>query len=395
MQGNAFKKLLAGKKYLLLQGPMGPFFNDLAKYLESTDREARNVVFNGGDRFYCRKRKYFTYLQTPQEFPAWLTETHRLYQFDTILCFGDCRPLHQAAKHWAQRSGVRFLVFEEGYLRPHFITLEEGGVNAYSSLPRDPEFYRKLPDITLRPVVRFKPSTTKRVFHTTWYYLAGRYYRRDFPRYRHHKSFCPWYKARCWFRAYWRKPVYAFMQRKILPWLQNELSQRYYLAILQVYNDSQIKNHSPYNDVREYIFDVIKSFSLNAPEDSYLVIKHHPMDRGHRLYGPMIKRLSQEYGIVRRVIYVHDLPLPKLLLHAKSIVTINSTVGISALIHNKSIKVMGDAFYDMVGLTYQGELDEFWQDASPPDKKLFKSFNLYLKDNTQINMVYYGSIKGK
>ncbi|WP_250313331.1 capsular polysaccharide export protein, LipB/KpsS family, partial [Escherichia coli] len=35
--------------------------------------------------------------------------------------------------------------FEEGYLRPQFITVEEGGVNAYSSLPRDPDFYRKLP----------------------------------------------------------------------------------------------------------------------------------------------------------------------------------------------------------------------------------------------------------
>lgn len=167
MQGNAFKKLLAGKKYLLLQGPMGPFFNDLAELLESKEKEAVNVVFNGGDRFYCRQRKYLTYLQTPQEFPAWLSEIHKEYAFDTILCFGDCRALHQAAKGWTQTSGVRFLVFEEGYLRPHFITLEEGGVNAYSSLPRDPEFYRNLPEMPVRPIVKLKPSALKRIGHTT------------------------------------------------------------------------------------------------------------------------------------------------------------------------------------------------------------------------------------
>lgn len=69
MQGNALTVLLSGKKYLLLQGPMGPFFNDVAEWLESLGRNAVNVVFNGGDRFYCRHRQYLAYYQTPKEFP--------------------------------------------------------------------------------------------------------------------------------------------------------------------------------------------------------------------------------------------------------------------------------------------------------------------------------------
>jgi capsular polysaccharide export protein len=48
---------------------MGPFFNDVANWLETLEREAVNVVFNGGDRFYCRNRHYLTYTQTPKEFP--------------------------------------------------------------------------------------------------------------------------------------------------------------------------------------------------------------------------------------------------------------------------------------------------------------------------------------
>lgn len=72
MQGNALTVLLSGKKYLLLQGPMGPFFSDVAEWLESLGRNAVNVVFNGGDRFYCRHRQYLAYYQTPKEFPGWL-----------------------------------------------------------------------------------------------------------------------------------------------------------------------------------------------------------------------------------------------------------------------------------------------------------------------------------
>lgn len=389
MHSNALTILLSGKKYLLLQGPMGPFFNDVAVWLESLGREAVNVVFNGGDRFYCRQREYLTFEQTPKEFPGWLRDTHASYDFDTILCFGDCRPLHQAAGRWAKSKGIRFLAFEEGYLRPHFITVEEGGVNAHSSLPRDPDFYRQLPEIPAAQGEQLKPSAMKRIGHATWYYLVGWRYRHEFHKYRHHKSFSPWYEAQCWIRAYWRKQLYGVMQRKVLPRLQSELDQRYYLAILQVYNDSQIRNHSRYDDVRDYINDVMYSFARKAPKDSHLVIKHHPMDRGHRLYGPLIKRLGKEFGVSDRVIYVHDLPMPELLTHARAVVTINSTAGISALIHNKPLKVMGNALYDIKGLTYQGHLHQFWQAGFKPDMKLFKQFRGYLLENTQINAVYY------
>jgi len=390
MDSHALKVLLSGKKYLLLQGPMGPFFSDTAQWLESLGREAVNVVFNGGDKFYCRKRDYLTFTQTPKEFPTWLKETCQEYDFDTILCFGDCRPLHQVAKRWAQAKGVRFLAFEEGYLRPHFITLEEGGVNAFSALPRNPEFYRQLPDSQPAEAKKLTPCFSQRVRRCMGYYLAGWRYRHEFPAYRHHKSFSPVYEARCWVRAAVRKQWYRFLQRNVLPELQTTLDQRYHLAILQVYNDSQIRNHSPYQDVRDYINDVMYSFSKKAASDQHLVIKHHPMDRGHRLYGPLIRKLGKQYNIIDRVKYVHDLPMPELLNHAKTVITINSTAGISALIHNKPLKVMGSAMYDMKGLTFQGHLNQFWQSDFQPDMKLFKKFRLYMLKNTQINAVYYG-----
>ena len=82
--------------------------------------------------------------------------------------------------------------------------------------------------------------------------------------------------------------------------------------------------------------------------------------------------------------------MPELLRHAKAVVTINSTAGISALIHNKPLKVMGNALYDIKGLTYQGHLHQFWQADFKPDMKLFKKFRGYLLVKTQVNAVYYG-----
>lgn len=383
------KTLLAGKRYLLLQGPMGPFFSDLAHWLEQQGREAVNVVFNGGDKFYCRKRKAYAWRKTAEEFPLWLEKTWREYHFDTVICFGDCRTLHQYAKRWAQANSVRFLVFEEGYLRPHYITLEENGVNAWSSLPRTAEFYRSLPESVPPEAREIKASSFLRCWHATVYYLMGHYYRRDFPYYRHHKCFSPWYEARCWWRAGWRKILYRLLQKKTLHRLCHALSQHYYLTVLQVYNDSQISHHSTYKDIREYIAEIIASFAKYAPSGEYLVIKHHPMDRGHRMYGPLIRRLSAHYGVSDNVIYVHDLPMPQLLHHARGVVTINSTVGISALIHNKPLKVMGRALYDIDGLTFQGKLDAFWTSDFMPDGTLFRKFHAYLKRSTQINWVFY------
>lgn len=389
MKSTAFTKLLDGKKYLLLQGPMGPFFNNLASWLMSHEREAINVVFNGGDRFYCRQQHVLSYLQPLSAFPKWLTEIYKQTGFDSILCFGDCRPLHQAAKFWAQDNHVRFLVFEEGYFRPHFITLEEGGVNAYSLLSRDAGFYHKLPEPSPLHFNKIAASSIKRVAHAIWYCLMCSYYQCEFINYQHHKSISILSEATAWIRSCWRKHFYRLKQQCILNEIRKEKHGRYYLAILQVYNDSQIHHHSPYVDIEDYIRSVILSFRQSAPQDSYIVFKHHPMDRGHRNYTQLIKSIALKSGVSTRVIYIHDLPLDELLSHARAVVTINSTVGMRALAKFKPLKVLGRAIYDINGMTYQGCLHDFWQSEFQPDTMLIGKFEKYLRENTQLNMEFY------
>ena len=69
----------------------------------------------------------------------------------------------------------------------------------------------------------------------------------------------------------------------------------------------------------------------------------------------------------------------------KGTVMVNSSVGIQALFHNIPVKALGSAIYDIDGLTDQKSLDEYWENPSSPDRKLFNSFYNYILQKTQVN----------
>ena len=55
----------------------------------------------------------------------------------------------------------------------------------------------------------------------------------------------------------------------------------------------------------------------------------------------------------------------------------------------KPVKVLGDAIYDIEGLTYQGLLDSYWQQAKQPDMSLVGAFIKAVVSTIQIRGVYY------
>ena len=72
---------------------------------------------------------------------GWTPCSDRL-DIDVILLFGDCRPdLRGGTPRSPCGAGLEVGVFEEGYLRPHYMTFERHGVNGHSQVPRQPSFY--------------------------------------------------------------------------------------------------------------------------------------------------------------------------------------------------------------------------------------------------------------
>ncbi len=288
-------------------------------------------------------------------------------------------------------------MFEEGYLRPHYVTLEEGGVNKRSPLSQDPDFYRNL---ALPQEPQSQPQPIKRTYrcaawYAIWYYIAGWLGRLHFSHYTHHRPFNTCDETYLWLRAAFRKYYYRLRQRGILGKLTTEHSDKFYLSPLQVHCDGQIRTCGNVASAAAFIRRVIKSFVRNAPPGTLLVLKHHPLCRGYSDYTRLIQKLTRRYGCEHRVIYVHDLHLPTLLEHAIGTIVINSTVGLSSLLHNTPVITLGHAVYDMQGLTFQGKLYDFWRVPGKVDQDLNRKFRSYLLRTNQINGNFYNTPAGK
>lgn len=378
-----------GRSILMLQGPVGPFFERLANDLKKNGAKVTKVNFHAGDWLFFR-REFLWYRGTTHDWPKFCAEVLDTQKIDTILFYGDCRPAHSVAIDLAKKRGLKVGVFEEGYLRPNHITFEQWGVNGYSRLPREPQAYLEmpaLPDVPERAV-----GTT--YWHMVWwgfcYFTVGALGQVWLGDPLHHRKLSI-LESWPWIRSAWRKHWYRWKERSVETVLLQRWNRRYFLVPLQVHNDTQVLVHSPFESIEHLITEVIQTFAKSAPTRTALVFKHHPMDRGYRDYGRLIDDLSRKHELLERIFYIHDQHLPTLLDHARGVVVINSSVGLQALRHGVAVKALGEAIYNMPGLTHQGPLHTFWKQApaARPHARLLRQFVRYLKHENQVNGSFY------
>lgn len=383
----SMQQLLTHKRVLLLQGKMGGYFSRFASYLMQFDIEVRKINFTAGDAFFYKHSFVTPYTGTLTEFSPWLKSYIYQHDIDAIVCFGDCRPHHLRAARLSEQLGVSFFVFEEGYLRPDYITLQEHGINGYSRL--------EVANICELPKANDKPLYTHNRFYRLClsaivYYVISRMFHSQYPNYQHYRGMTAWQEAVAWLKAPWRKIKGYFPDKRLQKQLISQHDEQYFLVSLQVHNDSQITHHSSYDDVIEFIEEVIISFATHANDKHSLVFKHHPLDRGHRDYSLLISGLSAKHGVAGRVFYGCDMHLPTLIKHSIGMITINSTTGLQSIYHKKPTKVMGRAIYNIPQLASPNSLDEFWHNPMLPDNEFYGKFREYLIEQTQLNGSFYG-----
>lgn len=380
------KRLMSYKRILLLQGKMGTFFCRFATFLMNQGKFVHKVNFNAGDVFfYCHKDKMTNYHGKLSDFEAFLSALIATHELEAVVCFNDCRPYHEVACRVCQRLGLAFFVFEEGYLRPDYITLEEHGINGYSRLDS------KLID-TLQKA-NDKPQFTNNRFYrlcvaSVVYYALVHLGRGKYPHYEHYRGMSVWAEAKAWLKAPIRKWTRYLPDKTLEKTLVGQ--KNFYLVSLQVHNDSQISHHSDYADVVDFIEEVMESFANFAPKGTLILFKHHPLDRGHRDYTKLIAQLSVKLGIKSRAFYACDMHLPSLMRASIGMITVNSTTALQSVYHQKPTKIMGRALYDVAGLTDQQSLDEFWANPTPPNRGFYLKFREYLIEQTQLNGSFYG-----
>ena len=378
------------RSYLFLQGVCSPFFDRLGAALRAGGDRVAKVNFTAGDAAYWRQGGAMAFRGPPEALPEWTERALARAGATDLVLFGDCRPAHRPAVELGRTRGLRIHVFEEGYFRPHWVTLERGGVNAYSRLPRDPLWYR---DAARRlagaPAAQpFRTPFWKRAAHDVAYHLCGALNPICYPRYRGHAP----YAAPREYAGYVSRAVRLRLRARADARAVARVAsgpRPYFLLPLQLEGDAQIRTHSPFRSMRQAAARVIASFAAEAPADSLLVVKNHPLDPGLDRHASGIRELARTYGVQDRVLYLEAGHLPSLLARAAGVVTVNSTVGAAALDAGRPVLALSGAVYNLPGLTFQGPLDAFWRAPEPPDAALFADFKTAVLHTTQLNGGFY------
>ena len=371
--------------FLFLQGLASRFFEQLGRALAARGHRVRRVNFNGGDRAFWRLPGAVDFRGRAEEWPDFLDRLLDSERIGDVVLFGDCRPLHGAAIAVAQARGARVWVVEEGYLRPDWITFEQNGVNGHSSLPRNPDWYRheaaRLPEWRAPPAA---PGTfRRRAAEDVLYWSSCVMAMQRFPHYRSHRPYHQMIEYAGWLRRLALKRGAERRARAAIAELA-QCREPVFLFPLQLDCDYQMRRHSPFRAVHLAIEHVLASFAEHAPPAARLAVKLHPLDSGLYDWAAITRHVGVGLGIADRLAILDGGSLPELLLRARGVVTVNSTVGTLALAEGRPVIALGTAIYDMPGLTFQGELGAFWTEAGPPDPVLFDAFRRVLADRVLI-----------
>ena len=295
------------------------------------------------------------------------------------MLFGDCRPYHLCAHGIATARNVRTHVLEEGYIRPDWMTLEPEGVNARSTLSRDKRWFREEarrlpPEPELSPITA---SFKRRARDSYWYYhhvLTGRF---RYPHFRSHRSTAILKEGFGWLWRFWRRSSRTKAAAKILSSLEG---QSLFLLPLQLSGDYQIRAHSPFPDMQSAATYAIQSFAANAPRSAHLLLKAHPLDCSFFNWPRFVRTQGKRMGIEDRLHFVDGGDLGEMVRNARGLICVNSTSATLALANGTSVCTLGEAIYDLPGLTHQAHLDTFWSSPTAPEPGLYEAFRRVLVD---------------
>lgn len=351
-------------RIILLQGPVGPFFRHLQEHLEESGFDAWRISFNAGDRFFAPRRKRIDFTGSLDEWESWFTALLTEGGFTRVILFGSSRPVHRVARRVAKAVGVEVLSLEEGYIRPGYVTVERDGNNADSPIagklpPKDfvapPEAREEVTDYN---------SFRAMAWHAAVYYLVRELFSTRKQKRLSHRRISILAEIAYWIRNGWRRVTGQGRNFAALQRLLEHYHHRYFLVPLQVAADSQMGEAARGWNTPRLIAETLSSFARTAPAGYRLVYKIHPMERGRSNDRAFIMQTAEALDVADRVDVIDTGSIGLLTRHSASMITINSTSGLSAIYHGVPLMVLGDAIYRNEALAICGgaepDFDGFW-----------------------------------
>ncbi|WP_299604568.1 capsular biosynthesis protein [uncultured Tateyamaria sp.] len=381
--------------FLFLQGPHGPFFNRLGAMLRRAGTTVWRVGFNAGDRaFWFHRSSYIPFTGTTAEWPFTFSQLLNDKGVTDVVLYGDVRPIHAQAVAEAKRRGITVHVFEEGYMRPYWVTYERGGSNGHSRL-MDMSVTQMQEALALSDMEAPLPPSTwgdmrQHIFYGALYHWFVMFRNGSYRNFQPHRALSVSREFQLYLKRLFLMPIQT-MDR-----VQATLRIRYggfpyHLALLQLEHDSSFQEHSPFKTMQEFLDLVIRGFAEGALAHHHLVIKAHPLEDGRAPIRKTIRTLARELGLQGRIHYVRGGKLAQLLNDARSAVTVNSTAAQQVLWRGIPLKVFGKAVFAKPEFVSDQPLPAFFTGAGRPDNRAYRDYRRYLLETSQIAGGFYSA----
>jgi capsular polysaccharide export protein len=288
-------------------------------------------------------------LSTYKKYMYFIDNYIEQHDINVICLFNGYHWIDQVARYLAEIKGIKVVYLEDGLFRPYTVTCDTKGINAASSVPREPEFYdsiivdeEKLKKYIFKPenslfLISKKESLFKIGFVKALSMFGGLI--RLHPNYYVHIN--------------WSHAISYFLFKILYSRRNNDaivLPEEFVFVPFQVSRDTQIFYNSPnikkMEQLLESVHIAVSRLNQEDGRNVKIVVKEHPEDMSRNNY----KELKEKYKNNQDVIFVQKFNIKKLIKQSLVVITINSTVGIEALVQNKKVITLGEALYNIGGI---------------------------------------------
>ncbi|MFA0473190.1 phosphoribosylamine--glycine ligase [Vibrio sp. 10N.222.51.E8] len=256
-------------------------------------------------------------------------------KIDLVIVHNDTRWYHAVAIHLCKEMGIKYLVTEQGLIRPNTTVIDDQGINYKAKLPKlksetKVNYIVKNPHDSLISVVVFGTFLTifnvEKLTKTRIKYLHTDYS----------------------LRKYFKRTVRLIFPGKFKMKNYN-LNNRVVLLLLQLEMDSQILMYSEFNNNQNIITKLEKKCSQHGLR---LIIKKHPLD-------------DKNYFFEKETCFV-DGGVKKLSEKSEMVFTVNSSAALQVLRTDTPLYLLGDSIYDREGIAKKVCLDDIDLDFTKP-----------------------------
>ncbi|TWF56561.1 capsule biosynthesis protein [Neorhizobium alkalisoli] len=387
---------MTGRRFLFLQGPASPFMKKLAQVLETQGSSVLKVSLCIGDVVFWWPKKSPLFRGRQKDWAVYLDCYITDHNITDIVMLGDGRAPHATAARIGMERGLRVHILEHGYLRPDWLTIEPDGMSAHSRFPQDANQIAALAD-QAPPVPAgglYRSSFLTYALYDLAFHIPNVLFGwLVHPHYKQHGPVHPVIEYSGWvWKALTLRKRRARAEQAINACLATDKGREipFFLFPLQLPGDYQIIRHAPGGNLFRLVEATIASFAKHAPAETRLLFKVHPIDNGLSRWPERIAETAARHGISDRVFLADGGNTDELIRKSAGVVTVNSTVGLTALIAGRPVIALGAAIYDVPGLTFQDSLADFWRYPITPDPDLLDAFLRALAATTQVRGGFIG-----